>query len=100
MMHDEHDSFVDDLAERRRDRDRQREPRVTGYIRFIEPHATQDVTSQIVALACPRCNEHVYAPRDSDKELVDCITCDARLVTRLDLEGCVSVALRDGGSHG
>lgn len=96
---DDEQTFRDDLAERRRDRDRHREP--TGIIRHITPRVTQgrafmlSVDTSIIALACPQCRETVFAPRDSDAERVDCATCDARFTTRQTLDGEVSLVLHD-----
>jgi hypothetical protein len=101
---DDEQTFRDDLAMRRLERDRHREPLAAGPIRRITPRVTQgrafmlSVDTSIVAIACPQCRETVYAPRDSDAERVDCATCDARLVTKLDLEGVVTLV--DTGTGG
>ncbi len=72
-------------------RDRQREPR--GQLRL-------QVDTAITGVRCPRCGELVYVPRDSNAERVDCVTCDARLVTRRDLEGCASLVEREAPHAG
>lgn len=101
---DDEQTFRDDLAERRRDRDRHREPRATGIIRHITPRVTQGarfmlgVDPSSVRLSCPRCNGPVYAAGDSAGERLDCATCDARLLTRTDIDGQLSVV--DTGTGG
>jgi hypothetical protein len=53
---------------------------------------TADVSAlntSITALACPACNGPCFAPADSHAERVDCVECDARLITRRALCGTV-----------
>lgn len=90
----------DDLAERRRERDRQREPGVL-FRRVGRSHVSRD--QQIIRfqaslaaarLECPSCLGPVFAPGGSHGELVDCNACDARLVTHRTPAGEVTAILR------
>jgi hypothetical protein len=92
----------DELAARRRERDRHREPGlVTRDLRALtdlsarRAFAISVVDTRITALACPLCNGPVFADHDSDGERIDCTgpTCEAQLVTRRNLDGSVSVAV-------
>ena len=102
MILDEEQLYRDDLAERRRERDRQREPG-----RFHRPgrdlagrHAFEVAIGDtaVTALACPACNGPVFAPGDSDRERIDCSDCDARLVTRRGAEGVELIQLEPDGA--
>jgi len=97
----------DELAERRAERDRHREP---GRQQRSAPDLTRrhifqigvtdsvntSLDSAIVPLWCPACRGPVFATSRSNGERVDCFACDARLVTRLGIEG-VAVELVTGG---
>jgi len=105
---DEEQLFRDDLADRRRARDREREPR-----RFRRPtpdhrarHAFQArqvdlvnaaIDTSITAIECPACLGPVFATADSQGEIVDCAHCDARLVTHRALGGELTAILRTDG---
>lgn len=91
----------DELAERRRERDRHREPVLSAYPRrdltkrnafYVGLLAVDGAPGHI----CPICSGPVYAPADSDRERVDCPDCNARLTTRRDLDGGVSIVLLGG----
>jgi uncharacterized Zn finger protein (UPF0148 family) len=45
----------------------------------------------ILKLSCPACRGPVFAPHDSDRELLSCASCSATLVTRRALDGAVDV---------
>lgn len=104
MIRDQHANDRDELAVKRLERDRHREPRATGIIRYIKPapRVTQgarfmlSVDSSSVRLDCPRCLGPVYAAGDSAGEQLDCAICDARLVTRRDLGGDIQLELDEG----
>ncbi len=110
MTLDEEQLFRDDLAERRRERDRHREPRRpygAGRLGDLarrhraEAHrldlinAAVNATS-ITAIECPACLAPVFAPADSSGERVDCAGCEARLVTLHAADGVTAVLLPDG----
>lgn len=101
---------ADELAARRFDRDLEREP---GLVRSrCAPRDIREVVAQrsrarafqvgidpeLAPAPCPSCNEPVFAHADSDRERVDCSGCDARLVTRLGIDGALDLVLleRDG----
>lgn len=98
---DEEQLFRDDLEERRRERDRQREPR--HWRRVAPDHRTRQafqarvVDTRIVTLECPICRGPVCAPANSHDERIDCVGCDARLVTIRTAEG-VAAVLAPGGA--
>lgn len=107
MKLDDADLFVIDLAERRRQRDAEREPRLRRPVpdhRTRQRHAFQarqiDLVNQaldnsITALECPTCLGPVFATADGDR--VDCTSCDARLVAHRTLGGeLTAIALPDG----
>jgi hypothetical protein len=91
--------YRDDLAERRRERDREREPRTVAHQprRFYEVSLTP---TDIVPICCPACNGPVFAPADSHLEDVDCAdpACGARLVTQRSIDGSVSLLVRSDGA--
>ncbi len=49
------------------------------------------MNTAIVDLRCPCCRAPVFAPADSDREIIDCTGCAARLVTRQTIEGTVDL---------
>lgn len=102
MILDEEQLFRDDLAERRRDREREPHRRnYGGRPKRDDPgrNATMvRVHTSITALRCPACSGPVYATADSTGEELDCFGCDARLVTRQALGGEVEVVERTGGA--
>lgn len=99
MRADDHDLFVDDLAQRRRDRDREREPRRFRR-REVERRAFNvALDASIAPLECPLCLGPVFAPADSHGERIDCTNegCEARLVTHRAIGGeLTAIALPDG----
>lgn len=111
IRRDENDLARDDLAERRRERDRHREPR---RFRRAAPDLTDRRVFQahvidlanataITALECPACGGPVFALAGSVDERVDCANegvdgpCDARLIAIQTAEG-VAVVLMPGGA--
>lgn len=46
-------------------------------------------------LTCPACGGPVYAPADSDREAINCAHCDQPLMTKVGIDGAVSVAELD-----
>lgn len=96
----------DEAMATRQERDRHREPgpvhrpqrrdlagRNAVYVGMLERRNELD---GVVELTCPSCSGPVYAPKDSSRDRVDCIGCDARLATRRELDGIVSLELLDG----
>lgn len=82
----------DELAARRAERDRHREPgaRLRAEPRELAARRAFYVsigTTASESIPCPECRGPVYAPADSDLEQVDCFGCDARLVTAQGLAG-------------
>lgn len=108
MTPDEHDLYRDDLAEQRRERDRQREAR--GRWRRPAPdltarHAFQArqvelvhaaLDASITALECPACLAPVFAPGDSAGEHLDCTGCKAQLITHQGTEGVTAILVPGG----
>lgn len=109
----EHQRWQDELAADLAERDDQREPaarqrRYTpvdarGPSRGVLLAGLADqmqVDTTIAPVACPRCNAPVFAPADSDRELITCTdpTCRSELVTRRGIEG-LEVVERDGGGR-
>lgn len=45
------------------------------------------VDTSIAAIQCPACLGPVFAPGDSDGERIDCLHCEAKLVTYRDIAG-------------
>lgn len=99
MRPDEDQLFRDELAERRRERDREREP-----ARWHRPapdhrsrHAQQArmldlaAATAITAIECPACLGPVFAVAGSEGETIDCAGCDARLVTIQTADGVSAV---------
>jgi len=108
---DDEQIWRDDLAERRRERDREREPARIRAARLPAPdhrarHSFQArqvelahaaVDSSITAMECPACLAPVFAPADSHAERIDCVGCDARLVTHRAIGGeLTAILLPDG----
>lgn len=75
----EHDLFRDELADRR------------ARLRRV------GLDTSITAIECPACLSPVFAPADSAGERVDCVGCDARLVTVQTADG-VAAVLAPGGA--
>lgn len=108
MRIDEHQRFRDELAERRRERDREREPR-TWRRTARDQRARQAFQARqidlanialdtaITAFECPLCCGPLFAPGDSNGERVDCPECDARLVTVRTTEGVVAMEVPHAG---
>jgi hypothetical protein len=104
---DDHDLFRDDLAERRRERDRQREPAprwrpaLPELARRRESQAhhldliNAAIDTSITAIECPACLAPVFAPADSSGERIDCSGCDARLVTVQTTDGVTAVISKE-----
>lgn len=100
----------DDLADRRRERDRHREPprwrraspdltRRRAFQAGVVDSVNTAKNSAAIALLCPCCGGPVFAPADSHGERVDCFNCDARLVTQRSAGGVVAViAATNGGT--
>lgn len=80
---------------RRIERDFERETgarRRGGYPgRTRRRFARIQLTTEPTQLACPACQGPAFVPADSDHERIDCITCDARLVSRRALDGTISI---------
>ena len=107
---DEEQLFRDDLAERRRERDREREParvrasRLPGReLRTRQAFQARQVDlvnvaldTTITALECPACLGPVFAPACSSADRIDCVNCDARLVTVQTSDGVAAVLLPGG----
>lgn len=102
MRLDENERFRDELAERRRDRDREREPRTwrrtARDLRARRAFQARQIDladialdTSITAFECPLCCGPLFAPGDSHDERVDCPSCDARLVTVRTVEGVVAM---------
>jgi len=108
---DEHDLYRDELAERRRERDRHREP--GRWRRPVPDHRARQAfqarvvdianATAITALECPACGGPVFALAGSVDERVDCVNegvdgpCDARLIAIQTAAG-VAVVLAPGGA--
>jgi hypothetical protein len=56
------------------------------------------VDTSITAIQCPACLGPVFAPQDSDGELVDCQACSAHLVTHRDVDGVTAILVEEGGA--
>jgi len=106
------DFYRDELAERRLERDREREPARLRAARLPAPdhrarHAFQarqidlvnaQLDTSISAMECPACCGPLFAPADSHGERIDCPDCDARLVTHRAIGGeLTAILVRDGG---
>lgn len=98
----------DELAERR-ERDRQREPgaKLERAFDLVRRRAFQAgvIDSVNVAMSsasmrheCPGCGGPVYVTADSNAERVDCVDCNARLVTMRLVDGSVVVVETGGAS--
>ncbi len=108
MRADDHDIFRDELAERRRERDREHEPR--KFRRPTPDHRSRQAAAarrldvlnaaaddSLTAIECPLCLGPVFAPVNSHGEQVDCYHCDARLVTHRAIGGELTALLvKDG----
>lgn len=105
MKPNEEQLFRDDLAERRRERDREREP---GRWRRPAPdhRARQAFQARQIDLVsacasavfeCPSCLGPCFAPAGSNGERIDCAGCDARLVTA-QVDGAVTAILAPDGA--
>lgn len=101
---DEERLFRDDLAERRRERDREREPRrfrrpapdLTARQAFQTRQVDLVNATAITVIECPTCLAPCFAPADSAGERLDCIGCDARLVTIQTAEGVAAALVPSG----
>lgn len=90
----------DELAERRRERDRHREPArwrrpprdLTARRELAIRHGTDSIP-----VPCPACNATCFAPADSDRERIDCVECEGRLVTRLGIGGELELVVAEPG---
>ena len=86
----------DERAAEMRERDRQREPHrhprcvIPCRSAPVEPATRETVITQ---LSCAACRGPVFVPDDSDRESVNCASCDARMVTRQSIDGSVEVTL-------
>jgi hypothetical protein len=93
VSHSEADEASDELAERRiaRDFERERGPRrrggAPGRTQMAFRAAELTIDTSITAVSCPACSAPCFAPSDSDRERIDCASCDARLITRQSIGG-------------
>lgn len=101
---DEHQLTVDELAERRRARDREREPgrsrppardlvRRRAFQAGVIDALNATVDTSIIALECPGCMAPAFAPADSNGEQLECAGCRAQLLTARTSEGVVALLL-------
>lgn len=106
-MRGDDDMHRDELADRRAERDAEREPR--SWRRTRPDHrarqafqarqvelAAAAVGRSITALECPSCCGPLFAPADSVDEQIGCPGCGARLVTAQTREGVVAILRPDG----
>lgn len=94
------------LADRRHERDLEREPRQHRHPRCVVSPARGQFQaavidsanrSKAIRLTCPHagCLAGVYVPGDSDRERVVCDSCITNLITRRALDGSVSLLETD-----
>lgn len=100
MRLDEERLYRDELAERRRERDREREPRrfYRAPALLLERARRVSVNPPAAVLECPACLSPVFALAGDGGERVDCAGCDARLVTHRSASGELTAILVEGTS--
>lgn len=97
---------LDAAAEHRRERDHHREPgsrqprrddRDLNPRRAFQAGVVAGHPSATIEIPCPipDCGSSVYAPGDSDRERIDCTDCGAALLTRLGLDGTVTLEVTE-----
>lgn len=113
MRLDDADLIRDELAARRRDRDREREPRRFASTPRTPPayqrgpvlagladklQASQiELDTASIPIECPVCLGPVFAIANGHGDRVDCAECDARLVTHRAIGGELTALLLETG---
>lgn len=92
MKASEHELWQDEIAAKRRERDRSREPSLerTERLRLTIRPSTALVPIRTVRLECPMCSGPVFATSGRHRSEVGCVTCFAELSTRL-FDGSVTL---------